>query len=209
MDFMDIESFRSKYSDITVTAVPTSNNSSTNCNENKDGDASMDETLLEEEPPRVEITCVDTSTTTTVGGSNGGGHGGVPPTQTSNEIDLKNAATAYAIEYKQVMDKLEHIRYMQAQLQLLTLSNGGRVLDNSLLDLISSGISVDPTANIVDKYSNILVTLASMKMEISPTLMGARGPRERLLRDIAQARILIKECIMLIDRDQQQEEQQL
>ncbi|EDW77299.1 uncharacterized protein Dwil_GK18226 [Drosophila willistoni] len=203
MDFLDIESFRSKYSDITVTAVPSGGNSSTNCNVQKDGDPSMDEPLLVEEPPRVEITRVEV-----VGGSNGGGHGSVPPPQTSNEMDLKNAATAYAMEYKQVMDKLEHTRYLQAQLQLLTLANGGRVLDNGLFDLIPSGIANDPTANIVDKYSNILATLASMKMEISPTLMGARGPRERLLRDIAHARILVRECIMLIERDQQQEEQQ-
>lgn len=47
-----------------------------------------------------------------------------------------------------------------------------------------------------------------MQVKLRPTSFGLRAPKERLLRDIAHARVLVRECILLLMRDQDEEQQQ-
>jgi len=64
---------------------------------------------------------------------------------------------------------------------------------------------LDANANIEDKYSDLLNTLAEMRSELAPTIMGLRAPKDRLHRDIAQARYTVRECLLLLEKDCQQE----
>lgn len=46
-----------------------------------------------------------------------------------------------------------------------------------------------------------------MQIKLGPTAIGLRAPKERLLRDIAHARVLVRECILALMRDNDQEQQ--
>ncbi|XP_037712422.1 uncharacterized protein LOC119548866 [Drosophila subpulchrella] len=199
MDYLDIESFRSRYSDITVTAVPARSQA-----EEEQQPMAMDpEMEAKQNEPRVEITRV-----------NGGA-----PSELSSTMNLtmvqrnrqqQNAnAFAYATEYKEVMAKLEYTKYMQNQLQLMSLANGGGSAGGAGIDglcgMMPTSINLDANANIEDKYSDLLNTLAEMRSELAPTIMGLRAPKDRLHRDIAQARYTVRECILLLEKDCQQE----
>lgn len=48
-----------------------------------------------------------------------------------------------------------------------------------------------------------------MQAKLGPTSFGLRAPKERLLRDIAHARVLVRECILLLMRDHDEEQQYL
>ncbi|XP_017107183.2 uncharacterized protein [Drosophila bipectinata] len=201
MDYVDIESFRSKYSDITVTAVPTRPKRE----EEPPIEPEPKVTVTEQQEPRVEITRVS--------GAQGSSSTGTPPTSTAmmQRIKQQNAAAlAYANEYKEVLAKLEYTRYMQAKIQLMTMAsavgNGaGAGVDGSPYGLMPSAITVDPNANIEDKYSELLHLLGEMKPNLAPTMMGIRAPKDRLQRDIAHARVIVRECLLILERDEQQE----
>ncbi|KAH8412784.1 hypothetical protein KR009_005718 [Drosophila setifemur] len=198
MDYLDIESFRSKYSDITLTAVP---NRTRKPEERPiEPEARM---ATKEQEPRVEITRV------TPGGAAPAAPSSSQAMMLRNKVQVQNAAAlAYASEYKEVMAKLEYTKYMQAQLQLMTLANGagGGVaagLEGCLYGMMPSAISLDVNANIVDKYSDLLNLLSKMQPNIPPTIVGLRAPKERLQRDIAQARVMVRECLLILERDQE------
>lgn len=57
----------------------------------------------------------------------------------------------------------------------------------------------------MDKYSDLLNVLAEMQPNLAPTMIGVRTRKDRLLRDIAQARVMVRECILLLESDQQAE----
>jgi len=124
MDYLDIESFRSRYSDITVTAVPARSQE-----EEEQQPMAMDpEKAAKRNEPRVEITRVN---------------GGAPSelSSTSNLAMLQRnrqqqnaTAFAYATEYKEVMAKLEYTKYMQNQLQLMSMANGGGIAGGAGID---------------------------------------------------------------------------
>ncbi|XP_017063921.2 uncharacterized protein LOC108103081 [Drosophila eugracilis] len=192
MDYLDIESFRSKYSDITVTAVPAGS---------KTGRDEMmitnQEIAGKRHEPQVEITRVP-------GGEPQGSTATANPAVMQRNRQQQNAAAfAYASEYKEVMAKLEYTKYMQAQLQLMSIANGGRRLGG--IDGGPSSINLDVNANIVDKYSDLLNILEEMRSNLPPTMMGLRAPKERLQRDISQARIRVHECLLLLEKDRQLE----
>ncbi|KAH8324156.1 hypothetical protein KR074_000923 [Drosophila pseudoananassae] len=200
MDYVDIESFRSKYSDITVTAVPTRSKRE----EEPAIEPEPKVTVMEEQEPRVEITRVPGAQSSSSADT---------PTSTAmlQRIKQQNAAAlAYANEYKEVMAKLEYTRYMQAKIQLMTMASGmGNAavagMDGSLYGIMPTAITVDANANITDKYSELLRLLGEMQPNLAPTVMGVRAPKERLQRDIAHARVIVRECLLILERDQQRE----
>ncbi|XP_017857982.1 PREDICTED: uncharacterized protein LOC108610409 [Drosophila arizonae] len=204
MDYLDLDSFRSRYSDITVTAVPA-----------KPQAVEEQETLPD---------CCD--------GAEGGGAGMMPadrveifpinmPSAPSNsmvmqqqhplqleeqQLKLNQEAAAYSNEYQQVLAKLEYTKYVQAQLQLMSNSNGfGELfygLPSNQIQVPSNEADNSPNSgNIVDTYDNLLSVIAEMQRNLGPTAIGLRAPKERLLRDIAHARVLVRECILMLMRD--------
>ncbi|KAH8323286.1 hypothetical protein KR067_004402 [Drosophila pandora] len=201
MDYVDIESFRSKYSDITVTAVPTRFKRLEEAPIEPESKASV----TKQQEPRVEITRVP--------GAPGSSSSGTPTSTAMMQRSKQQqnaAALAYANEYKEVMAKLEYTRYMQAKIQLMAMASGvgsgsAAGIDGSLYGMIPTAITVDASANIEDKYSDLLRLLAEMQPNLAPTMMGLRAPKERLQRDIAHARVIVRECLLILERDQQQE----
>ncbi|KAH8249776.1 hypothetical protein KR032_012326 [Drosophila birchii] len=199
MDYVDIESFRSKYSDLTVTAVPSSS---------KRNDEHRQQSIEQEakapaksQEPRVEITRIP--------------GGGAPPATvpvnqlmtTRHRTQQSAAALAYANEYKEVLAKLEYTKYMQAQIQRMILSSGtnsggGAGFNGSLFGILPTPITVDENANIEDKYTELLNVLADIQPHLPPTMMGVRARKDCLLRDIAKARVLLRECLLLLESDQ-------
>ncbi|XP_016963300.1 uncharacterized protein LOC108033473 [Drosophila biarmipes] len=196
MDYLDIESFRSRYSDITVTTVPAGSKAE------KEPPMSMEaEMAAKPSEPRVEITRVN---------------GGAPSEITSglavvqrNRQQQNATAFAYANEYKEVMAKLEYTRYMHNQLQLMSLANGGGSGGGAGLEglygMMPTSINLDANANIEDKYSDLLSVLAEMRSNLAPAIIGLRAPKDRLQRDIAQARFTVRECLLLLEKDGLQE----
>lgn len=65
------------------------------------------------------------------------------------------------------------------------------------------------TLNIEQAYANLLGVIGEMQAKLGPTSFGLRAPKERLLRDIAHARVLVRECILLLMRDHDEEQQYL
>ncbi|XP_062142298.1 uncharacterized protein LOC133850267 [Drosophila sulfurigaster albostrigata] len=186
MDFMDLDSFRQRYSDITVTAVPSVPKSS-NSEENIDEVENNTVEAIQMAPPTPLVEIIPLGAATFVPSSS---H------QTRSKLQQQQKvadATAYANEYKQVLAKLEYTKFMQAQLQMMSLTTNG-----------AGGGNATETPNIVDVYGSLLRTIAEMQSNLGPTTIGLRAPKERLLRDIAQARVLVRECILLLMRDQQQ-----
>ncbi|KAH8282064.1 hypothetical protein KR054_005296 [Drosophila jambulina] len=197
MDYVDIESFRSKYSDLTVTAVP----SSSKRNDEHQQPTIEQEAKISAKEPRVEITRI----------SGGGAPATAPVNQvmtTRHKTQQSAAALVYATEYKEVLAKLEYTKYMQAQLQRMILTNGtntggGAGFNGSLFGILPTSITVDENANIEDKYSDLLNVLAEIQPHLPPTMMGVRARKDCLLRDIAKARIMVRECHLLLENDQQ------
>ncbi|XP_017037389.1 uncharacterized protein [Drosophila kikkawai] len=199
MDYVDIESFRSKYSDLTVTAVPS-------CS--KQNDEQLQQTTIEQEAkisdksqePRVEITRIPGGNAST----------NLPVNQmmtTRHRTQQSAAALAYASEYKEVLAKLEYTKYMQAQLQRMILANGtntggGAAFNGCLFGILPTALAVDENANIEDKYSDLLTVLAEIQPHLAPTTMGVRSRKDCLLRDIAKARVIVRECLLLLESDQ-------
>ncbi|KAH8392440.1 hypothetical protein KR215_008474, partial [Drosophila sulfurigaster] len=186
MDFMDLDSFRQRYSDITVTAVPSVPKSS-NSEENIDEVENNTVEAIQMAPPTPLVEIIPLGAATFVPSSS---H------QTRSKLQQQQKvadATAYANEYKQVLAKLEYTKFVQAQLQMMSLTTNG-----------AGGGTATETPNIVDVYGSLLRTIAEMQSNLGPTTIGLRAPKERLLRDIAQARVLVRECILLLMRDQQQ-----
>ncbi|XP_034473727.1 uncharacterized protein LOC117781115 [Drosophila innubila] len=194
MNYLDLDSFRSRYSDITVTAVPTQKS---NCNQpTKDNSDAVEQKSFEtpeELAPHVEIIPVGPSSAA----ARQQLHNKQQQQQVQMQLQQKVAqdAVAYAIEYKQVLAKLEYTKYVQAQL-LLSMSTG----------MGASTTESHKVVNIKDAYANLLSVIAEMHSNLAPTTIGLRAPKERLLRDIAQARVLVRECSLLLMRDQQQQQ---
>ncbi|KAH8246641.1 hypothetical protein KR038_012176 [Drosophila bunnanda] len=211
MDYVDIESFRSKYSDLTVTAVPSSSK------RNDEHQQQEDKISDKSQEPRVEITRIP----------GGAAHAAAPGNQlmtTRHRTQQSAAALAYANEYKEVLAKLEYTKYMQSQLQRMILANqtncgGGAGFNGSSFGLLPTSISrsfwlqiplpctmpspaVDENANIEDKYSDLLNVLAEIRPHLPPSMMGVRPRKDCLLRDIAKARVLVRECLLLLESDQ-------
>ncbi|EDW90166.2 uncharacterized protein LOC6529452 [Drosophila yakuba] len=189
MDYLDIESFRSKYSDITVTAVPTRSKA-----DDEPAMATDQETTIKQHVPRVEITRVNG------GASAGSGSTANPAMMQRNRQQPNSAALAYANEYKEVMAKLEYTKYMQAQLQMMSATKGGGSAGAPGLDfdLYGTSTNIDENANIVDKYAELLNVLGEMRSNVPTTMAGLRAPKERLQRDIAQARLKVRQCLLLL-----------
>ncbi|XP_030557062.1 uncharacterized protein LOC115760035 [Drosophila novamexicana] len=214
MDYLDLDSFRSRYSDITVTAVP----------------AKRQKTDGQDEPPevweaagssektpaaRVEIIPITLP------------NGAAPTEQCSKPMQQQQQhqqkqqqqqftqdAVAYSNEYQQVLAKLEYTKYVQAQLQLMSSNNalGACAFGELLYGLPGSNMQLpsaesNGTTNIVDTYDNLLAVIGEMQSNLGPTAIGLRAPKERLLRDIAHARVLVRECILMLMRDHQQQQQ--
>ncbi|KAH8262768.1 hypothetical protein KR044_000141 [Drosophila immigrans] len=193
MDFMDLDSFRSRYSDITLTAVPRAPKSNKQSPKEKLDAAEHKAIQMAAPTPNVEIIPlgpgISAPSTSQYSRSKQ-----MPQQQQAVTVD----ATAYANEYKQVLAKLEYTKFVQAQLQMMSLTNGPGGLNAT---------ESTQAANIVDVYENLLASIAEMQSNLGPTTIGLRAPKERLLRDIAQARVLVRECILLLMRDQQQQQQ--
>ncbi|XP_064546790.1 uncharacterized protein LOC135434220 [Drosophila montana] len=215
MDYLDLDSFRSRYSDITVTAVPAKR-------QKIDGQDEPPETWdaagSSEKAPaaRVEIIPINLP------------NGAAPIEQRSKPMQQQQQqqqsqhaqqkftqdAVAYSNEYQQVLAKLEYTKYVQAQLQLMSSNNalGACAFGELLYGLPGSNMQLpsaeaNGTTNIVDTYDNLLAVIAEMQSNLGPTAIGLRAPKERLLRDIAHARVLVRECILMLMRDHQQQQQ--
>lgn len=138
MDYLDIESFRSRYSDITVTAVPS--------RPKADEEPAMDtnqELAIKTHVPQVEITRVSGAASA---GSSSTANAAM---MLRNRQQTNSAALAYANEYKEVMAKLEYTKYMQAQLQIMSAANGGGVGFGIDSDLFGTSIGKQ-----IDKCNN-------------------------------------------------------
>ncbi|EDV54835.1 uncharacterized protein Dere_GG21738 [Drosophila erecta] len=195
MDYLDIESFRSKYSDITVTAVPSRSKA-----DDKPAVATDQETKAKQHAPCVEITRVNG------GAASGSGSTANPAMMQRNRQQPNSVALAYANEYKEVMAKLEYTKCMQAQLQMMSAAKGGGSSGASGLDCDLYGTSTnrDENANIVDKYSDLLNVLGEMRSNLPATMAGLRAPKERLQRDIAQARLKVRQCLLLLQQGEEE-----
>ncbi|KAM8717376.1 hypothetical protein ACLKA7_004124 [Drosophila subpalustris] len=186
MDYLDLDSFRSRYSDITVTAVPTQKSKSTQSPKENNGEVEQKSVETAEKlTPHVEIIPVGPSSSA----------GAAQQCRGKQQQKVTQDAVAYANEYKQVLAKLEYTKYVQAQL-LMSMSNG----------IGPNASESQKSVNIKDAYGNLLSVIAEMHSNLAPTTIGLRAPKERLLRDIAQARVLVRECTMLLMRDQQQQQ---
>ncbi|EDX05324.1 uncharacterized protein LOC6732620 [Drosophila simulans] len=194
MDYLDIESFRSKYSDITVTAVP----SRPKPNEQPAMDTDQ-ERAIRTHVPQVEITRVNAAAAPA--GSSSTANAAV---MLRNRQQTNSAAIAYANEYKEVMAKLEYTKYMQAQLQMMSAASGGGGID---CDLFGTSMNLDENANIVDKYSDLLNVLVEMRTNVPTTMVGLRAPKERMQRDIAQARLKVRQCLQLLEQAEEESDQ--
>ncbi|XP_033172517.1 uncharacterized protein LOC117148910 [Drosophila mauritiana] len=194
MDYLDIESFRSKYSDITVTAVP----SRPKPNEQSAMDTDQ-ELAIKSHVPQVEITRVNAAAAPA--GSSSTANAAV---MLRNRQQTNSAAIAYATEYKEVMAKLEYTKYMQAQLQMMSAASGGGGGFGIDCDLFGTSMSLDENANIVDKYSDLLNVLVEMRTNVPTTMVGLRAPKERMQRDIAQARLKVRQCLQLLQQAEEE-----
>jgi len=124
MDYLDIESFRSRYSDITVTAVPARSQA-----EEEQQPMAMDpEMAAKRNEPRVEITRVNEGAPLELSSTSN-----LAMVQ-RNRQQQNATAFAYATEYKEVMAKLEYTKYMQNQLQLMSMANGGGIAGGAGID---------------------------------------------------------------------------
>ncbi|XP_020812290.1 uncharacterized protein LOC110187234 [Drosophila serrata] len=198
MDYVDIESFRSKYSDLTVTAVPSS--SKRNDEHQQQAIEQEGKIAAKSQEPRVEITRIP-----------GGGASATAPINqlmaTRHRTQQSAAALVYANEYKEVLAKLEYTKYMQSQLQRMILTSqsncgGGAGLNGSLFGILPTSITVDENTNIEDKYTDLLNVLTEIRPHLPPTMIGVRPRKDCLLRDIGKARVLVRECLLLLESDQ-------
>ncbi|XP_022230318.2 uncharacterized protein LOC111079452 [Drosophila obscura] len=231
---MDLESFRSKYSDLTVTALPAGGKKE----EQKDNEEDFKMATLKEQTPRVEITRVSSgngtaygpSTSTPLGGTSSSSAGGPISSTPTGQYPSKNrvgsafgpadgsgslrtrsqqqtaAALAYATEYKEVMEKLDYTKYMQAKLKQLSEAQGqsfsgaapqtGMTFGNKLL------ADEDPKGTIVDTFDNLVSVVGKMKAVLNPTGMGRRIASDRLLYEIANARVVVKAGQQILKREE-------
>lgn len=221
MDYLDLDSFRSRYSDITVTAVPAKAQIVEEQKAPADYWDAAEGGGAEMMPAdRVEIFPINM--TSAPSNSMVMQHQQYQQQQQQQyqqqqrqqqphqleEQQLKSSqeAVAYSHEYQQVLAKLEYTKYVQAQLQLISNNNGFGELFHGLAGNQIQAPSNEPnntasSGNIVDTYENLLSVIAEMKSNLGPTAIGLRAPKERLLRDIAQARVLVRECILMLMRD--------
>ncbi|XP_030373173.1 uncharacterized protein LOC115623107 isoform X1 [Scaptodrosophila lebanonensis] len=208
MEYLDIETFRCKYSDITVTAVPNTKQHNANDANTASGATKPPKPS---HPPCVEITRIPLSAPK-IASFGAARPGKLPYTSSgpSPQQKLATDAVAYANEYKQVMAKLEYTKYMQSQLQLMSASGGGPPvlsLEGNIFGLGPTtpvpmgGIILEPNANIANKYNDLLTIIAGMPSNLAPSAMGLRAPKERLLRDIAHARVILRQCLILLSRE--------
>ncbi|XP_020803203.1 uncharacterized protein LOC110179963, partial [Drosophila serrata] len=162
MDYVDIESFRSKYSDLTVTAVPSS--SKRNDEHQQQAIEQEGKIAAKSQEPRVEITRIP-----------GGGASATAPINqlmaTRHRTQQSAAALVYANEYKECWPNW-------------------------------STPTVDENTNIEDKYTDLLNVLTEIRPHLPPTMIGVRPRKDCLLRDIGKARVLVRECLLLLESDQ-------
>jgi hypothetical protein len=71
---------------------------------------------------------------------------------------------------------------------------------NSEYSLAASQIGNGNTASNLSKYSQLLLVLEEMGKDIRPTYSGSRSSAERLKRTIVHARILVRECLLETER---------
>ncbi|XP_023164205.2 uncharacterized protein LOC111594943 [Drosophila hydei] len=211
MDYLDLDSFRSRYSDITVTAVPAKRNK-------VDEEERLPELWdaagsgVEMTPAaRVEIIPINMPSVPSKSMMMQQQH--QQQQQQHHQQKLSQEAVAYSNEYQQVLAKLEYTKYVQAQLQLMSNSNGfGELLygltGNQMQLPSNEANGISNGGNIVDTYDNLLSVIAEMQSNLGPTAIGLRAPKERLLRDIAHARVLVRECILMLMRDHQHQQHQ-
>ena len=59
-----------------------------------------------------------------------------------------------------------------------------------------------PTSNIsgLSKYAQLLLVIEEMSKDIRPSYTGSRIASERLKRGIVHARILVRECLLEVER---------
>ncbi|EDW04122.1 uncharacterized protein LOC6562738 [Drosophila grimshawi] len=203
MEFTDLETFRSKYSDLTVTAVPAKRQKLDAQPENLDAAKHVEKspTALVEIIP---IIASNAAASTFQQSSKRITKQEQQQLQFQQQQQLQQAEddVAYSNEYRQVLAKLEYTKYAQAQLQLMSASNGiaGNSYDSN--DIGGNSYDSNGTSNIVDVYDNLLSVIAEMQSCLGPTAMGLRAPKERLLRDIGHARVLVRECILMLMHNQ-------
>ncbi|XP_030373174.1 cyclin-dependent kinase 2-associated protein 2 isoform X2 [Scaptodrosophila lebanonensis] len=194
MEYLDIETFRCKYSDITVTAVPNTKQHNANDANTASGATKPPKPS---HPPCVEITRIPLSAPK-IASFGAARPGKLPYTSSgpSPQQKLATDAVAYANEYK--------------QLQLMSASGGGPPvlsLEGNIFGLGPTtpvpmgGIILEPNANIANKYNDLLTIIAGMPSNLAPSAMGLRAPKERLLRDIAHARVILRQCLILLSRE--------
>ncbi|ALC38668.1 CG15142 [Drosophila busckii] len=185
MDYIDLDSFRSRYSDITVTAVPAKRESNRLQQEDQEVSEANESPLDLTPTPRVEIIPI------------GQQH------QRAKGVQLgrhSHDSIAYANEYNQVLAKLEFTKYVQAQLHLMSFNKN--MAANMTDANINNNNNNNNNSSIVDAYEKLLGVIAEIHSNLGPTLIGIRAPKERLLRDIAHARVLVRECILVLMQDQ-------
>lgn len=121
MNFLDLDSFRSRYSDITVTALPPKRQKLDTDQLPQECENVVERTAQRAEvPPHVEIMPMCPSSSS----SSAAPSGYSQQQQQHNRLQHQQLeAAAYANEYKQVLAKLEYTKYVQAQLQLISMSN--------------------------------------------------------------------------------------
>lgn len=66
---------------------------------------------------------------------------------------------------------------------------------------------LDENANIVDKYSDLLNVLGEMRTNVPTTMAGLRAPKERMQRDIAHARLKVRQCLQLLQQAEEETDQ--
>lgn len=128
MDFLDLDSFRSRYSDITVTALPPKRQKLDTDQLPQKCENVVERTAQRAEaevPPHVQIMPMCPSSSSSSSAAPSGRQYSQQQQEQHNRLQHQHQleAAAYANEYKQVLAKLEYAKYMQAQLQLISMSN--------------------------------------------------------------------------------------
>uniref|UniRef100_A0A915CNP7 Cyclin-dependent kinase 2-associated protein n=1 Tax=Ditylenchus dipsaci TaxID=166011 RepID=A0A915CNP7_9BILA len=67
---------------------------------------------------------------------------------------------------------------------------------------------ITPTVQGASKYSQLLALIDELGKDIRPTYTGNRNCSERLKRGIMHARVLAKECILEVEKNARQQQQQ-
>ncbi|KAK2727838.1 hypothetical protein QYM36_008350 [Artemia franciscana] len=91
---------------------------------------------------------------------------------------------------------------MMPSLRISSMSLQTRLVKLIVSSLASFVQSTSSSSNLVNqsKYAQLLAVIEEMGKDVRPTYAGSKTNSERLKRGIVHARILVRECLMEVER---------